>query len=171
MAERTVQVTPGVGAGGEAYEIIKVPNTLAAKAGGFRADRVDGREVAALIEKLAQGYPDLVRAEVAQLAPLWAKARSAEGDKRCEQELFRITHDLAGQSTTFGYPLVSAIAGSLRMLIEGGAARRERAYPAVAAHIAALTEVIRLGIKGDGGSAGKQILLSLHAAVVECLPR
>jgi len=171
MQEQGVKVERRVNADGAVCEIISVPNKLAEKAGDFRADRVDGSEIAAQIDKLAQGYPDSVRQDVQALAPLWARASGPPGDKAAEQELHRIAHDLAGQSTTFGYPLVSAMAGSLKLLIEGGAARRERAHAAVQAHIKALSEVLRLGVKGDGGPAGKQILLSLHKAVMECLPR
>lgn len=165
------RVIQGVGAGGARYEILEVPNELAVKAGTFRANRVDTAAIAARIAKLGESYPEMVLDDINRLMPLWARARGAEPDPQAEDELFRIAHDLTGQSTTFGYTLVSAIAVGLRLLLEGGAARREHAHPAVAAHIAALEQTVRHAVRGGGGEAGKQILAELHAAVDHCARR
>jgi len=165
------KVRRGIGAGGTRYEIFEVPNELQAKAGGFRADRFDAALIAARIAELADAYPDLVQADVARLAPLWQLASGSPPDRTAEQELFRIAHDLSGQSDTLGYGLVAAIAGGLRLLVEGGAARRRHAHAAVVAHIAALEQTVRRGVRGDGGDAGKQILTALHAAVADCARR
>jgi chemotaxis protein histidine kinase CheA len=170
-APASFKVTRGTGAGGKSYEMVAVPHKLAAKAGGFRADAVDTTAIAARIAELGQNYPDMVRADVERLGSLWAQASAAAPDPEAEQELFRIAHDLSGQSATFGYGLASAIARGLRLLIEGGAARRAHTHPAVLAHIAALQQMLRDGVKGDGDEPGAQILASLHAAVVECARR
>ncbi|HZT86791.1 MAG TPA: Hpt domain-containing protein [Stellaceae bacterium] len=167
-ASQALKVRRGVGAGGAPYEILEVPHELGVKAGDFRADRFDAALIAARIAELANAYPDLVRSDIEQLAPLWRRATAAQPDPKAEEELFRIAHDLCGQSGTLGYGLIASIARGLRMLLEGGAARRPHTHPAAAAHIAALEQAVRHAIKGDGGELGKQILSMLHTAVVEC---
>jgi hypothetical protein len=170
-ASASFKVTRGTGAGGKSYEMVAVPHKLAAKAGAFRADAVDTTAIAARIAELGENYPDMVRGDVDRLGSLWAQASAAEPDLEAEQELFRIAHDLSGQSATFGYVLASAIARGLRLLIEGGAARRAHTHPAVLAHITALEQTMRHGMKGDGGEPGQQLLAALHTAVIECARR
>lgn len=72
--------------------------------------------------------------------------------------LFRIAHDMKGQATTFGYPLVTEIAHRLSRLIETGITD-----PApLRRHVEALAEVIESRLSDDGGKAGAQVLERLE---------
>lgn len=73
--------------------------------------------------------------------------------------LFTISHDMKGQATTFGYPLVSELGNRLCRLIEEAG---PTPAPEVLDHAARLADgmarVIAERLEGDGGAAGRTLL-------------
>lgn len=76
--------------------------------------------------------------------------------------LFRIAHDMKGQATTFGYPLVTEIGTRLCRLIEAAPDPGPDHLHAIALHVAAMAEVVEGRLSGDGGEAGRLVLACLE---------
>jgi len=159
------KVTQHFGSTGAAYEIIEVPNRLAKKASAFRADHASGVDAVAEITRISQGYPESVRDEMEQLRQLWLELQVAQDPAR-ERQFHRIAEEFRAQAPAFGYDLVGAISGSLSIMIEAKALRRTNAFPAIDAHVEALAAVLKLGLKGDGGRSGREVIERLRDAVL-----
>lgn len=123
----------------------------AAKGGRVRLDPKRLEKAQAVIASLAEEYPARLLAGARRIAALWRESGNAAGSLR---ELRRLAHDIAGQGTTFGYPLASAVAGALSKLFAGEVLAHPEARAAIDAHVAALVAIASGPISGDGGEAG-----------------
>lgn len=125
----------------------------------------------AAVDDLAKGYTTWARADVdrARKALDAALAEPAQRAKQVE-ELFRVAHDLKGQGTSFGYPLVTRIADSLcRLTRDRKLAYEDRHLDLARAHLDAAQLVLTKEIKGDGGQVGADLAAKLAARVDEIL--
>ncbi len=98
-------------------KIINPPNYLKSKVRiSGSGDGIDMSAVAraeAAIKKLSVEFDDWLKVEVDRLIAA-RKMVDAEGIAGpAGEEFFRVAHDLKGQATTFGYPLVTATCASL----------------------------------------------------------
>jgi hypothetical protein len=73
--------------------------------------------------------------------------------------LFTIAHDMKGQAATFGYPLVSELGNRLCRLIEANPPSDPSVLPQIARLAQAMTRVIAERLEGDGGEAGRRLLV------------
>ena len=82
------------------------------------------------------------------------------------EELFRSAHDLKGQGLTFGYPLVTYVAGSLCNLLETMAVTETKSAPIalIDHHVDAIRAIVRDGIKGNTHSTASELATSLAEA-------
>ncbi|HRE61245.1 MAG TPA: Hpt domain-containing protein [Micropepsaceae bacterium] len=87
-------------------------------------------------------------------------ARAAQA----RDQLRRQAHTTKGQGTTFGYDLVTAIAGSLNHYLVEVTGERQR-INIIRAHIEALDAVARSRMTGDGGAAGQALIATLADAI------
>ncbi|MBF0324038.1 MAG: Hpt domain-containing protein [Alphaproteobacteria bacterium] len=112
----------------------------------------------------------LARAEAA-LAALskqylsWADAdltalRRALADRDWDG-LHRIAHNTKGQAATFGYPLVSILAGRLCALILTHGQPEPEQWRQAQALVDGIGRVLVGSLTGDGGEAGQQLLAEL----------
>src|SRR4030095_7348668 len=109
-----IWVEKTVGPSGAPYDIIRVPNTLAVKAGEFRAARAPIDAVDATVASLQTESPDRAAPDVARAIALWQRiGASPNGDEAARQELARLAHDFKGTGKTYGYPLGAVIRGAL----------------------------------------------------------
>ncbi len=80
--------------------------------------------------------------------------------------LFRlreVVHNIKGQGTSFGFPLMTEIGESLHLLLQkspGEASAKVRAV--IGAHVACLRRIIEAEIEGEGGPKAKQLLSRLQ---------
>ncbi|WP_349357406.1 Hpt domain-containing protein [Stappia sp.] len=103
-------------------EIVKPPRDLRSKVRvmsdreAARFDPVKSAEAA--LERLSNDFDGWMASEADTLATAWTEIRD-QGltEERCAT-LFRAAHDIKGQASTFGYPLVGSVAGNLCHLIE-----------------------------------------------------
>lgn len=106
----------------DGYEVVKPPRDLRSKVRvmsereAARFDPVKSAEAA--LERLSADFDSWMANEAATLGAAWAEIQ-ANGmtEEKCAT-LFRAAHDIKGQASTLGYPLVGAVAGSLCHLIE-----------------------------------------------------
>ncbi|MEZ5832517.1 MAG: hypothetical protein R3D05_15195 [Dongiaceae bacterium] len=138
--------------------------------GEVRISSVLARAEAA-VAGLARDYAKWALADVAKgRAALAAAMDDPVGRAQHIDALFRIGHDLKGQGTSFGYPLVTKIGQSLCALTRD----RARAYEArhlelAKSHLDAIDLVLSKGIKGEGGKVGAELVAKLESRVAEAL--
>lgn len=74
----------------------------------------------------------------------------------------RLSHDLKGLGGTFNYDLVTKVGASLCSLIKNDALPGDRSLQRrIMAHVAALRAILQFDLKGDGGSEGEELLVTL----------
>ena len=71
--------------------------------------------------------------------------------------MFAIAHDIKGQAGTFGYPLLSDLAARLCRLLQTDGAEGAGSL------VAAMAEVVRDRLAGDGGERGREMVAGLEA--------
>lgn len=128
----------------------------------------------ALVAELRDRYPALVSSELKRLIACWAiihaetPAGAEDGQERDppsqanREELYRMSHDFKGHAGSYGYPLVSMLAGSVCQLIKKGALETSAGRSAVGRRIKAMQLVINERLSGDGGERAKKILAELR---------
>ncbi len=91
--------------------------------------------------------------EVVDSAELWP-------DKKAE--LCDISHNLKGQGSSFGYPLITQIGLSLNRMLKGLEYCDLRCAKIALAHAQALSTVLEKNILGAGGAAGEALVKRLQ---------
>ncbi|MEX0696854.1 MAG: Hpt domain-containing protein [Dongiaceae bacterium] len=126
-------------------------------------------EAEAALATLNEDYETWVGADLSRLETAF---RDAQGDPDRRRELLRqahgIAHEMKGQGTTFGYPLVTHAAGSLCRLFEAiDEVADEFALRAIELHIGGLRSIVINRIKGDGGATGRDLVAALNAVAAK----
>ena len=152
-------------------QVIQVPNTLRLKVGG-RLGGIDPAAIAkaeAALKSLSGNFAEWLNDEVTKLEGARQRVR-AEGlsSETCEN-LYLRAHDLKGLGTTYEFPIVSRIAGSLCKLIDDPATRCSAPMFLVDAHIDAIKAAVAGGIKTADHPTGKAITEELERQVKEFL--
>jgi chemotaxis protein histidine kinase CheA len=143
-------------------EVIHMPNRLIGKAGAFRAGEAAIAAAEAAASAVSLKFPSLVNEETARLLTCWAGIRGRETpDTAPLGEMRRIAHDLKGQGTTMGWPLVSAIARSLSAILAEGAAG-PHVTAAIDTHLAALQAVVGAGMRDETTPAAIELVRGLE---------
>jgi len=121
------------------------------------------------VANLAQDYATWALADVAKArAALAAANDDPAGRGQHVEALFRVGHDLKGQGTSFGFPLVTKIGHSLCALTRDRARSYESRHLDLAkAHLDALDLILSKGIKGEGGKVGAELVAKLEQRVSE----
>jgi chemotaxis protein histidine kinase CheA len=123
------------------------------------------------VASLAQDYASWAMADVAKArAALAAAAENPAERGQHVDALFRVGHDLKGQGTSFGFPLVTKIGHSLCVLTRDRARQYEDRHLDLAkSHLDALDLILTKGIKGEGGKVGAELVAKLEGRVSELL--
>ncbi len=126
-------------------------------------------EAESALATLNEDYETWVGADLTRLETAF---RDAQGDPDRRRELLRkahgIAHEMKGQGTTFGYPLVTHAAGSLCRLFEAiEDAADAFALRAIELHIDGLRSIVINRIKGDGGVTGRDLVAALNAVAAK----
>jgi hypothetical protein len=141
-------------------QIFMPPNILKAKVGGtgvLDLEAIDRAEKA-LVELKAE-FADWIAVDVRRLA----EARDTHQTRPSADTLgtlYRASHDLKGQGTTFDFPLVSRVASSLCRLTDENGHGREMPMPLIDAHVEAIKIIVRDGIKSAVSSDVAKVLAS-----------
>lgn len=156
-------------------EVFMPPNTLRAKLGGggyIDSNIVSRAEMA--MEELQTEFPDWLIEDIQTLA----EARNTFMTVRNVATagiLFRAAHDLRGQATTFGFPLIARIATSLAKLMEGLAkadvALNDVPIALVTAHIDTILVVHRQNIRDISNLTALTLTEELEGRVLKTLAR
>lgn len=152
--------------GSNEFQIIRPANLLKAKVGGHLGrDSVAIERAQAELSGLQESYTDWIRNDLQTLADtLDAVGADPNAAAPHLKTMQRLTHDIKGQAGTFGYPLITLIAGSANDMLRRTDRVEEREIELLSAHINAMNIVVREKIQGDGGASGRELIRRLQAA-------
>jgi chemotaxis protein histidine kinase CheA len=152
-------------------EYIYPPNTLKSKVtvDGSKIDAVALKQAEMAIEDMQDDYLGWVKDDLANLTSSYEKAKSSpENWEEIQEDLYGFAHDVKGQGSSFGYPLVTAVANQLCVFMEGIEGKlSEVQLDAVKVHIDTMKLVVTQKMAGEGGPAGEQLLKGLDAVIAK----
>ena len=150
-------------------QMISVPNTLKAKIGG-RFGGIDPASLAkaeAALKGLADNFGQWMDDELTKLAAARDRIRAEGYNAETAENLYFRAHDLKGLGATYGFPLVTRIAGSLCRLIDDPATRLRAPPVLLDAHIDAINASVRGKICDADHPVGKTLVEELERRVRE----
>ncbi|MDV6333032.1 Hpt domain-containing protein [Asticcacaulis sp. 201] len=157
----------------EKVQIIQVPNTLRAKVGG-RLGALDSEAIAkaeAALADLSSQFEDWLMDEIRKLEDVQARIKAEGLNPQNADQLFYRAHDLKGLGTTYGFPLITRISGSLCKMLDEEEKRAQAPWKLVEAHMDAIRAVVRGQIKTEDHPTGKILSETLEARVKEHLDK
>ena len=149
-------------------QVIRPPNTLRMKVGGgfgINADAIAKAEEA--LKAMSAQFSQWLNDEVAKLDQAQADIRDKGYTPQTAEALYFRAHDLKGLGTTYEYPLVTRIAGSLCRLLDDADTRRNAPVVVLDAQLDAIRAVVRDQIKTDDHPTGRVLAETLEAKVAE----
>ena len=112
---------------------------------------------------LRANYTQWARIDVDNTQALLEAAKKApEGRREQLDLLYAAMHNIKGQGTSFGYPLVTRLGQSLCRLIAPGRAIDDAGLKIAQAHLDALKLVLDQKIAGKGGEVGDKLAARLE---------
>ena len=133
--------------------------------GGIDANAIAKAEAAlqAMSAQFGQWLDDeIIKLDAAQAA---IRAQGLTADNG--EALYCRAHDLKGLGTTYEYPLVTRLAGSLCKLLDDASRRMDAPMMLVDAHVDAIKAVVRDKIQTDEHPTGRVLAEALEARVAE----
>ncbi|WP_292054632.1 MULTISPECIES: Hpt domain-containing protein [unclassified Brevundimonas] len=148
-------------------ELIRRPNALRSKLGGGFGG-IDAAAVARAeeaLKALSSQFDQWLQDEIVKLDTAEADIRADGYTEKTAEYLYLRAHDLKGLGTTYQYPLVTRIAGSLCRLMDDPSRRMVAPWPLVEAHINAIRAVVRDRIQAEDHPVGTELANALEAEV------
>jgi len=151
---------------------INPPNLLKQKVGsrggGSGAGQIDPQALLraqSIIDSKAQEYPEWASKQINELYTVYEKSVKDQSNRAEHVEkIANLVHDIRGEGTTYGYPLVTRIGTSLYDFVQVIGRANDAQMEVVKAHIDALKVVVSQRMEGDGGQAGAELLNMLRLA-------
>lgn len=154
-------------------EIITPPNMLKVRVGGpiSMLDDDAVRRAEEALKELSSNFREWLEDEVQSLEAAHAKLMKATDKPFALGGVYERAHDLKGLGTTYEYPLITRLAGSLCKMIETEELRRLAPLALVDAHVGAIRAAVRDAIKTDEHPIGKALADELERQVTAfCAP-
>lgn len=124
----------------------------------------------AAVADLAKSYVTWASADVEKCVEQLSIARSDAGLRAASiQALYAVAHNIKGQGSSFGFPLMTRIGNSLCRLTRNRRALPDNDLNAIQAHLDAMRLVLSQNIRGDGGALGAKLAEKLEGMVAEIL--
>ena len=150
-------------------QVIRPPNTLRMKVGGgfggIDANAIAKAEQA--LQAMSSQFGQWLQDEIVKLDKAQADIRASGYSAETAEALYFRAHDLKGLGTTYQYPLVTRLAGSLCKLLDDPAKRTAAPVVLLDAHIDAIKAVVRDEIQTDDHPVGKILAETLEARVAD----
>jgi hypothetical protein len=148
--------------------MIQPPNALKLRVGGGRLGAIDPAAIAkaeAALKSLANNFAQWLADEITKLETARQQVRTQGANLETMENLYLRAHDLKGLGTTYGYQLITRIAGSLCRLIDDKEKRAAAPLDLVDAHIDAIKAAVRDDIKTDDHPVGRVLVEELERRV------
>ncbi len=152
-------------------QVIRPPNTLRLKVGGGFGG-IDAGAIAKAEEALkamSAQFGQWLQDEIVKLDKAQADIRTQGYNEQTAEALYFRAHDLKGLGTTYQYPLVTRLAGSLCKMMDEPAKRMAAPLVLIDAHVDAIKAVVRDQIQTDDHPTGKALAETLETRVAEHL--
>ena len=150
-------------------QVIRPPNTLRMKVGGgfggIDANAIAKAEQA--LQAMSSQFGQWLQDEIVKLDKAQADIRASGYSAATAEALYFRAHDLKGLGTTYQYPLVTRLAGSLCKMMDDPAKRMVAPVVLLDAHIDAIKAVVRDEIQTDDHPVGKILAETLEARVAD----
>jgi hypothetical protein len=151
-------------------QVIRPPNPLRAKVGGFGGIDADAiAKAEAALKAMSAQFGQWLNDEIAKLDQAQADIRAKGYTPETAEGLYFRAHDLKGLGATYQYPLVTRIAGSLCRMMDDADKRMQAPAALLDAHIDAIRAVVRDEIQTDEHPTGRALAETLEARVAEHL--
>ena len=151
-------------------QVIRPPNPLRAKVGGFGGIDADAiAKAEAALKAMSAQFGQWLNDEIAKLDQAQADIRAKGYTSETAEGLYFRAHDLKGLGATYQYPLVTRIAGSLCRMMDDADKRMQAPVALLDAHIDAIRAVVRDKIQTDEHPTGRALAETLEARVAEHL--
>jgi len=147
-------------------QVIRPPNTLKLKVGGFGG--IDAGALAKAEEALksmSAQFGQWLNDEIVKMDKAQADIRSQGYNAQTAEQLYFRAHDLKGLGTTYQFPLVTRLAGSLCKMMDDPEKRLKAPLVLLDAHIDAIRACVRDGIQTDDHPTGRVLAETLEAKV------
>lgn len=152
-------------------QVIRPPNTLRMKVGGSFGG-IDAGAIAKAeqaLQAMSSQFGQWLQDELEKLDGARADIRDSGYNPATAEALYFRAHDLKGLGSTYQYPLVTRLAGSLCKMMDDPAKRMAAPMVLLDAHIDAIKAVVRDEIRTDDHPTGKMLAETLEARVTEHL--
>jgi len=151
-------------------QVIRPPNPLRAKVGGFGGIDADAiAKAEAALKAMSAQFGQWLQDEITKLDQAQAEIRAKGYTPQTAEALYFRAHDLKGLGATYQYPLVTRIAGSLCRMMDDADRRMQAPIAILDAHIDAIRAVVRDEIQTDEHPVGRELAETLEARVNEHL--
>jgi hypothetical protein len=150
--------------------MIRPGNALRLKVGGGRLGAIDPAAIAkaeAALMSLASNFSQWLADEITKLEAARAQVKTVGVTVESMENLYLRAHDLKGLGTTYGYQLITRIAGSLCRMIDDKEKRMTAPLDLVDSHIDAIKAAVRDDIKSDEHPVGRVLVQELERRVKE----
>ena len=145
-------------------QITRPTNSLRLKVGGgfgINADAIAKAEEA--LKAMSAQFGQWLNDEIVKLDKAQTDIREQGYTPVTAEALYFRAHDLKGLGTTYEYPLVTRIAGSLCKMLDDADRRMAAPIAILDAHIDAIRAVVRDQIKTDEHPTGRALAETLEA--------
>jgi len=149
-------------------QVIPAPTSLRLKVGAGRLGSIDAAAIAkaeAALKSLSGNFDQWLQDEINKLEAARANVKAQGVSTETMENLYLRAHDLKGLGTTYGYQLITRIAGSLCRLIDEKDKRLTAPMGLVDAHIEAIKAAVREGMKADDHPIGAALVGELERQV------
>lgn len=131
--------------------------------GGLDADAVARAEAA--LKSLSSNFDAWMAEELDKLDAARARLRAEGLTPQVGEALYFRAHDLKGLGSTYGYPLVTRLAGSLCRVLHDPAQRLSAPAYLIEAHIDAIHAVVRKNLRDEADDTGRALSEELETQV------
>ena len=149
-------------------QTIEAPSALRLRVGSGRMGGIDPAAIAkaeAALKSLSGNFAQWLNDEIAKLESVRATVRSEGPSLENMESLYLRAHDLKGLGATYGYPIISQIAGTLCRLIDKPEKRLTSPLALVEVHVEAIKAAVRNKITTDENEVGRALVQELEAKV------
>ncbi len=118
------------------------------------------------ITKMLPQYLQWANNDISNLRSLLEEiAQTPDKSTEILKRMFTISHDMKGQGGSFGYSLITQVAGSLCEYVKVLERMNDTNIKVTKLHINAMDLILREHLTGDGGLKGQEILQQIKKAV------
>jgi hypothetical protein len=145
-------------------EMISVPNLLQAKVGGpiSQGDLHLIQKAEEALKDLRADFGSWLEEEVAKLEAIAKTVRSTGLNSPEGEELFVRAHDLRGLGSTYEFPIVTRLAGSLTKLIDMPEKREKAPLALALAHVNAIRAALSQNIRDANDPVAAELAVELE---------